>query len=212
MTPPSGVDFDLQLYDPVGYLKAGSYLGWGYTDSVSYTADSTGYWRIKIYIYDSEGQYFFLVSVAWPRGCPYLYVYDGKEYVNEGLLDIHNPEGTDVVYNHTLITTPKRVKGEYWLRLVEHPKTHSYIDQVKFYAVLQDKTIIELPLISAVHSEYGDVLQQLLFSDDWKVDLVGADRNNGASQSINLKFQAPPNTKIIGFLLQIEGNNEDLKE
>jgi hypothetical protein len=39
VTPPSGCDFDLQLYDPNGYLKAGSYYGAGYADSVSYTAD-----------------------------------------------------------------------------------------------------------------------------------------------------------------------------
>jgi hypothetical protein len=214
MTPPSGVDFDLQLYDPNGYLKAGSYYGAGYTDSVSYTADSTGNWTIRIYIYSGEGQYSFYVSVYWPGGggCPILYVWNGAEYFKEGLLDIHNPEGVDVVYNHTLVAMPQRVHGAYLFRLVEHPQTISHIDQVKLYALLEDKTLVELPLIYAWHSEYGNVLPQLLYSDDWKVDEYGANWNNGASQSIDLRFAAlNPNMNIIGFIFQIEGNNMIVK-
>jgi len=214
MTPPSGVDFDLQLYDPNGSLKGGSYYGDGYTDSISYTADSTGYWRIRIYIYSGEGQYSFYVSVYWPGGggCPILYVWNGAEYFKEGLLDIHNPEGLDVVCNNTLVAMPQRVHGAYLFRLVEHPQTISHIDQVKLYALLEDKTLVELPLIYAWHSEYGNVLPQLLCSDDWKVDEYGANWNNGASQSIDLKFAAlNPNMNIIGFIFQIEGNNMILK-
>ncbi len=190
VTPPSGVDFDLQLYDPNGNLKAGSYYGAGYTDSISYTADSSGYWRVRIYIYSGEGQYSFYVSVYWPSnggGCPILYVWNGSDFVCEGLLDIHNPEGVDVVYNHTLVAMPERVYGAYLFRLVEHPQTISHIDQVRLYAILEDKTVVELPLIYAWHSEYGNVLPQLLFSDEWKVDEYGANWNNGTSQSINLK-------------------------
>jgi len=147
-------------------------------------------------------------SYSGGGGCPILYVYNGTEYICEGLLDIHNPEGVDVVFEHTLVSTPQRVHGAYLFRLVEHPQTHSYIDQVKLYAILEDKSIVELPLIRARHSEYGNVLPQLLFSDDWKTDTLGANLNNGTSQSIDLKFLAlPPNVKIIGFVFQIEGNN-----
>jgi hypothetical protein len=68
--------------------------------------------------------------------------------------------------------------------------------------------VIELPLIWAWHSEYGNVLSQLLFSDHWKTDTLGADWNNGTSQSIDLRFAAlNPNMNIIGFIFQIEGNN-----
>jgi len=214
MTPPASVDFDLQLYDPSQNLRATSQKGPGQTESIDFVADLTGYWRIKIYIYNNsgEGQYSFYLS--FPSGaCPYLYVYSGRGYVSEGLLDIHNPNGTDVVKEHTLIATPKPVKGAYQLRLVEHPQTHSYVDQVKFYAILEDKTTIELPLISAVHSEYGDVLPQLLFSDDSKTDMLGANLNNGTSQSIDLKFLAQAeDMKVIGFLFVIEGNNTSTKE
>jgi hypothetical protein len=64
MTPPSGVDFDLQLYDPGYNWKTDSNKGAGLTDSVSYVADSSGEWRIRIYQYSGSGTYSFSVSVA----------------------------------------------------------------------------------------------------------------------------------------------------
>jgi len=151
-------------------------------------------------------------SWGWcPGGCPILSVYDG-EYVEEGLLNIHNPEGIDVVYQHTLVTTPQRVNGAYWLRLTEHHQTHSYMDEVNLYAILEDGTNIKLPLVYACHSEDGNVLPQLLHSDDWKADTLGAELNNGTSQSIDLKFASlSPNLEIVGFMFEIEGNNMILK-
>lgn len=155
---------------------------------------------------------YFRGTAGGGEGCPYLHVYNGSVYVCEGLLDIHNPEGIDLIRNHTLVTTPQRVQGAYLFQLVEHPYTHSYIDQVKLYAILKSGITIQLPLIWAWHSEYGNVLPQLLFSDEWKTDTKGANHNNGTSQSINLKFLAlPPNTKVLNFIFQIEGNNPELK-
>lgn len=134
-------------------------------------------------------------------GCPLLYVYNGREYFYEGLLDIHNPYGVDVVQNHTLIATPESVNNMYLIRLVEHPLTHSYIDQVKLFAILEDGKIIELPLISATHDEYGNVLPKLLLSDDTKTDI-------NANEAIDLKFLAlPPVYRVASFLFKIEGNN-----
>jgi hypothetical protein len=141
-------------------------------------------------------------------GCPTLFAWNGTNYACEGLLDIHNPEGVDMICENTLVSTPQRVNGAYLFRLVEHPKTHSFIDQVKLYATLEDETMIELPLIHAWHSEDGNVLPQLLFSDECKTDTLGADLNNGTSESIDLKFASPsPNLETIGFVFQIEGNN-----
>ena len=152
---------------------------------------------LKAYFYYSSG-----------GGCPILYVWNGSDYFCEGLLDIHNPEGIDVTYEHTLVSTPQSVNGAYLFRLVEHPQTISHIDQVKLYAILEDETMIKLPLIYAWHSEDGNVLPQLLFSDGWKADEYGANWNNGTSQSIDLKFAAlNPNMNITGFIFQIEGNN-----
>jgi len=145
-------------------------------------------------------------------GCPILSVWNGTDYYEEGLVDIHNPEGIDLITNHTLVSTPQRVGGAYLMRLVEHPKTHSYIDEVKLYATTENGTTIELPLIWARHSEYGNVLPQLLFSDEWKTDTLGADYNNGTSQSIDLKFAGlSPHLKIVSFTFQIEGNNRSRK-
>jgi len=145
-------------------------------------------------------------------GCPILSVWNGTDYYEEGLLDIHNPEGIDLITNHTLVSTPQRLDGAYLMRLTEHPLTHSYIDEVKLYATTENGTTIELPLIWARHSEYGNVLPQLLFSDEWKTETLGAEQNNGTSQSIDLKFAAlSPHLKIVSFTFQIEGNNRSRK-
>jgi len=137
-------------------------------------------------------------------GCPILSVFDGSKYVEEGLLDIHQPDGIDVITHYTLVIKPKRVGATYLLRLTEHPQTHSYIDQVKLYALLQNGKTIQLPLISAIHSRYGNVKQKLLFSDDVKTDIE-------ANESIDLKFLALPNIKIKAFIFEIEGHNRIIK-
>lgn len=97
--------------------------------------------------------------------------------------------------------------------MTEHPQTHSYIDQVKLFATLDSGVTIQLPLVSAVHSEYGNVLLQLLFSDDWRTETIGANFNNGTSQSIDLKFLAlPAFIRIESFTFMIEGHNPWSKE
>ena len=145
-------------------------------------------------------------------GCPFLQVWDGSDYAEEGLLDIHNAEGVDVTYEHTLTTVPETVNGAYKFRLIEHPQTISHIDQVQLRAILEDGTVKELPLRQAWHSEDGNVLNLLLKSDDRRVEEKGADHNDGTSQSIDLEFTAlGPNAKAVAFVFMIEGNNMYLK-
>jgi len=88
-------------------------------------------------------------------GCPILSVYDGEHYIEEGLLDIHAYE--DVITNHILTTTPQSVDGKYLLRLKEHNKTISHIDQVRLLATLKNGKKVLLPLLSATHSTNGDI-------------------------------------------------------
>jgi hypothetical protein len=191
----------------------------GTTASTSHAWSSTGTYTVQVKAQDTYGAWSgfspsrtVTIYSGGGGGCPILFVWDGMEYVCEGLLDIHDPNGTDIVTDHTLVTTPKRVRRTYRLRLTEHSQTISHIDQVNLYAILEDKTLVELPLVWAWHSEDGYVLPQLLFSDDWKTDTLGADHNNGTSQSIHLRFLAPlPNMKVTGFLFVIEGNNMILK-
>jgi hypothetical protein len=201
-------DFFISLYNPAG-TKVSSTTN-GYSHKISYVADQTGDWFIGAHIYRNYGYYQIVVHAAGEGGggCPFLYVFNGSEYICEGLLDIHNPEGTDITTNHTLATIPLRRNNTYSFRLEEHPKTCSHIDQVKLYAILENGLTIQVPLVWAWHSENGFVLLQLLFSDDWKTQTLGADWNDGTSQSIDLRFLALPKTVTAkAFIFQIEGNN-----
>ena len=140
-------------------------------------------------------------------GCPILFVYDGEEYIEEDLLNIHNPDGIDVVANHTLITTPGVVNHRYLLRLTEHYKTISHIDKVQLYGILPNGTLIPLPLISAVHSALDQVKWTLWFNDDNRVKVLGADHNKGNSEFIDLEFVSSENLNFIELIFIIEGHN-----
>jgi len=183
-------------------LSPGIYIVW---------ASHSGYYDLGQPVGVYAGVYTtlnFQLTQGTGGGCPFLYVWNGNDYVDEGLLDIHNAEGVDVTYEHVLITVPARVNGAYEFRLIEHPKTISHIDQVQLHAVLEDGTIEDLHLMSAQHSEYGNVLNLLLKSDDLRVQEIGADHNGGTSQSIDLKFTAVrPNAKAVAFVFTIEGYN-----
>jgi hypothetical protein len=173
--------------------------------------DDTVFW----YGYEAEGETGRMMvygdSWVYPPtqgqggGCPMLSVYDGSEYVSEGLIDIHNPDCKDVVRTHILITTPQPVGNAYLIRLTEHPKTHSKIDQVKLYARLENGATIQLPLTRATYNQEQNVLPLLLRSDDRRV-------NNNPNDTIDLRFRAlPPNIEATCFVLQIEGYNDEWK-
>ena len=144
-------------------------------------------------------------------GCPILFVYDGSEYIEEGLLDIHNIDGIDIIRVHELTVEPVINHRRYLLRLTEHPLTFSHIDQVKLYGRLSDGRLIPLMLTSATHSSLGQVRQELWFSDDKKIILLGADHNNGLSEVIDLEFYALKRANFNMFLFVIEGNNYIIK-
>ena len=144
-------------------------------------------------------------------GCPILSVYNGTGYVEEGLLDIHNPDGIDQITSHVLIHTPEPTEHRYLLRLTEHPQTYSHLDQVQLFAILTNGTEVKLPLVSVIHSEYGNVKQELLVSDDVRAVMLGENWNNGTSQYIDLKFAAPDELEIQQFTFIIEGYNRPLK-
>ncbi|NIQ07859.1 MAG: hypothetical protein GWO20_19715 [Candidatus Korarchaeota archaeon] len=148
-------------------------------------------------------------------GCPYLSVYNGEEYVNEGLLDIHpdtqQRQDEDVTEMHQLITSPEAVKGKYLVRLTEHPKTHSFIDQVQLMATLENGKNITLPLASAVHSTDGKIMRALLLSDDVRTDTMGGRFNDGDSEYIDLSFTAPQGLAIRDLYFRIQGHNYEIK-
>lgn len=209
----SGVIQRIELYSNQGLVKNQTVSGTttGSTSLMISVTSQTLYVRLRAIFSNGEAYTNPIWIVYTPPsggGCPFLQVWDGSDYIDEGLLDIHNAEDVDVIYEHTLTTVPESVNGTYAFRLIEHPKTISDIDQVQLRAILEDGTVKELPLKTAWHSEDGNVRNLLLKSDDRRVEEKGADHNGGTSQSIDLTFKAlRPGTNVIAFIFTIEGYN-----
>jgi hypothetical protein len=65
ITPGTGLDFDLFLFNPSQAQKASSTAGAGLADSVVFTADATGYWYAKGKYYSgTSGNYGLTISVS----------------------------------------------------------------------------------------------------------------------------------------------------
>lgn len=142
--------------------------------------------------------------------CPMLSVYDGQKYNSQGLLDIHAE--SDVITSRVLNVTPARILGTYEFCLTEHQQTISHINQVKLFATLTDGETIQLPLIYAIHSQWGDVYPQLFSNDNSRAVEVGADWNSGLSQSIFLGFLALPSwLHATSYTFVIQGHNRIAK-
>jgi hypothetical protein len=79
--------------------------------------------------------------------------------------------------------------------------SESVIDQVRLYAVDRFGNRYLCPLVSAVHSREGNVLLPLLFSDDWRTQILLHER-------IDLTFLTPyPTWLVRGYTFEIEGCN-----
>ncbi len=76
---------------------------------------------------------------------------------------------------------------------------------------LSNGLLVPLALKSAFHSSLGNVLPELKFSDDNRVDVLGAIHNNGTSEFIDIEFMSPPNQVFSGFTFIIEGHNYIVK-
>ena len=144
-------------------------------------------------------------------GCPVLYTFNGTEYIEEGLLDIHDIDAIDRTYIHTLQTAPYPLNNKIYLQLIEHPKTISYIDHVRLYGRLENGQWVSLHLKSAIHSTIGEVRKLLQHSDDLRVTELGEEHNNGISETINLEFVMERETDFLEFIFIIEGNNAFIK-
>ena len=149
--------------------------------------------------------------IVGPPGCPILSVFDGVQYQEEGLLDIHDPEGNDIVFQHDLINSPVAIDNRFHLRLTEHPNTISHIDRVELWGELSNNRMIKLPLLSAIHCELGQVVRDLRCSDERKVEIKGGEHNDGISQTLDLMFLAPSGLNFNKFIFIIEGNNAFVK-
>ncbi|MEA2089269.1 MAG: S8 family serine peptidase [Thermoproteota archaeon] len=143
---------------------------------------------------------------AWfsPNGggsepCPTLFSWNGTDYVDYGVVDIHNPTGEDVVREVPILAEDVGVSNcKATFRLREGWEglnySESVIDQVKLYA---DGELC--PLIKAVYSEQGNVLPQLLASDDVRVQML-------LLETTDLTFIVPYQN-VQSFTFVIEGCN-----
>jgi len=64
MTPPSGYNYDLALFDKDANEEVASTNSGSTPESITFPADYTGYWYMKIYRIDGEGQYSFTVTLV----------------------------------------------------------------------------------------------------------------------------------------------------
>ena len=170
---------------------------------------TNGYVRVgRVTYYDATG-----VGEPYPKGggagpgpepCPTLFVWNGSDYVDLGVIDIH-ADG-DVVREVSVPSERVGIfeyKAQFRLREGWEGLTysHSQIDQVKLQAVDLDGSRRLCPLIEATHSELGNVLPRLLLSDDTRIDLY-------LLETIDLEFVVPCQTdEIEDFAFVIEGCN-----
>jgi len=130
--------------------------------------------------------------------CPTLFVWDGSEYVEVGVLGIH--DDSDITFLQGIDQTFVPEKHLYKLSLRELDEFTSHIDNVKLYAIDNEVEKYECYLAQAVHSELGHVEGLLLHDDDKRVDL-------NPLQTIDLKFTAPNINEIAYFIFEINGYN-----
>jgi len=132
-------------------------------------------------------------------GCPTLFIWDGTDYADEGILNIHAE--SDITVQHEIQNTLALENDVYKLQLRELDNYTSHIDQVKLYAVDYQGKWNLCPLTYAYHSELGKVKQTLLFDDSNRVDLE-------PTETIDLKFSPSISySQTAYFMFEINGYN-----
>jgi hypothetical protein len=138
--------------------------------------------------------------------CPTLFAWNGSVWVNYGVIDIHNPTGEDVVREVPILKEDVGMSSykavfrlrEGWPGL---NFSESVIDHAKLYAVDSQGNRYLCPLVKAEHSRLGNVLPQLIASDDIKTQIL-------LLETIDLTFIMPyPTSQIQSYIFVIEGCN-----
>jgi hypothetical protein len=204
--------------NPAPGTYAYSYGSWVQVTETPYANYAFNYWILDgSYIYTttvnvqmtndhSLTAYFYYTGGGGGGGggCPTLFTWNGSAYVDYGVINIHNPSGEDIIRTVPIKTTDlainKRTASihlrEGWPGL---NFSESVIDQVQLYAIDNSGKQILCPLVSAQHSRLGNVLPQLLYSDDTRVQSF-------LLETIDAQFLIP-NRNIRGFVFVIEGCN-----
>lgn len=135
----------LELYNPSGTLVASSHNNGTTPNNISYTADTNGWWRARIFVYCNMGHlYTFHISVTGGGGggCPYVYDWNGSSYMEDNniLPASETGNGTDTKDSYKLEQQlvpllQTRQASLYTLQIREFENEHDYIDQVRLTAV-----------------------------------------------------------------------------
>lgn len=189
--------------------------GWSW---IWYTRSSgNGYHVIKVKAYDERdntGLDFKGVSVnnvdsGGGGECPNLLVWDGNEFIDEGVLPIHDDEnpGVDMTLYHELQCTPAITSNQKLiLKLSEisegYTYSHSIIDQVQLFIKNEDDEWELIPLFKAFHSNSSKVKKELLFDDEIKTEIIKGEEITLIFLAINHEFSE--NSKL---LFKIVGHN-----
>jgi len=141
-----------------------------------------------------------------PGGCPTLSVWNGANYVNYGVIDIHDPSGNDVVRDVSVISEDVGLdRHRATFRLTEGWEglsfSESVVDCVRLYAFDSHGRSHKCPLVSAEHSTLGNVLPILLRSDDRRAQMT-------LFETVDLTFVVPCKN-VRSFTFEIEGCNEE---
>jgi hypothetical protein len=190
---------------------AGYYFAYWLPDDIPWWVLRLQYptWNPYTYTMDKDhaiGAYFYPEGGGGGGGdgCPTLFAWNGTCYVDYGIINIHNPTGEDVIREVSVKAEDVSInsyKAKFRLR-EGWPGlnfSESVIDQVKLYAIDNNGNHYLCPLISAKHSRLGNVLPQLLFSDEWKVQTL-------LLETVDLTFIVPCQN-IQSFTFTIEGCN-----
>jgi hypothetical protein len=201
MTPPYSQNFDLYLYNPAQQEKRHSTNPLDATETISYEAESTGYWFIEVRNAGGDGFYNMTVRIREYKTCPVLFVWNGTDYTEEGTLNIHAK--SDITVQHQIQQTLVQDGIFYRLQLRELDNFTSHIDQVRLYAVDYYGEVHICPLIFAIHNQQNWITFRLRFDDDRRVYLA-------PTETIDLKFTCFRDD-IEHFIFEINGYNKKIE-
>ncbi len=149
---------------------------------------------------------YFASNSGGGDSCPVLLVWNITTYISLCVLPIHDSSGEDVTLEvsiqkelvDTANYTARFMLLEGWSGL---NFSESFIDNIKLYAADVYGNRYLCPLTNAIHSREGNVWLKLLFSDNWKTQIL-------LLETTELTFFAPwPPNKIQGYIFIIEGCN-----
>ncbi|MFX1255715.1 MAG: hypothetical protein ACFFCZ_29190 [Promethearchaeota archaeon] len=190
------------IFHPTFYIR----LGGSTTDKYTVTTTSE-----NIFWYGATSAYQEPGGGGGGGGCPNLQVFDGSEYVDYGVLPIHND--TDL-YSDTFLTRvidmPAIINDKMHIRLNEISAgwdyTESYIDQVRLEFVDAEGESTFFTIQKAKHSDIpGNQKQLVADDDDIRLKIV-------KGQMLDLFFRMPEGFDVDDFLdgyfvVHIDGHN-----